>query len=198
MRSNLMLNDLRTLIDTSSYTKRAETFTRQLETTFVFRPGELSPHGTIFNDWIALYRVFSQVEGPKVIQIDDSIVSPAVIPAGVYDLFNTALVGNINKTPAGINTLCHLADGVQLARLGEVRNVLTVVSFSTSVPVRPLGDNDLLVIERGARIENDPTATVPFSTFLPDSVKRLFSRVLSAARSGQRGTLCSPLMPAPS
>ena len=61
--------------------------------TFVFRPGGVTL-GNVYATWPALYAALNiaapvSAEGnrpPTIVQIDDFIVSPAVIPAGAYNL----------------------------------------------------------------------------------------------------------------
>ena len=35
------------------------------------------------------------VEGPKIIQLDDTIVDPAVIPVGTYDMESVTIEGRV-------------------------------------------------------------------------------------------------------
>src|SRR5579863_3263184 len=49
----------------------------------VFRPGGVTS-GNVTAVWPPPGDVFWTIQGPKTIQIDDSIVSPAVVPAGHY------------------------------------------------------------------------------------------------------------------
>jgi hypothetical protein len=52
---------------------------------FVYRPGGVADKN-VYTTWPALYVALSAVQGDKLVQVDDSIVSPAVVPAGTYDL----------------------------------------------------------------------------------------------------------------
>jgi hypothetical protein len=78
---------------------------------FVFRPGGVTAKD-VYADWLSLYAAFSASAGTRSIQIDDSIVSPAVIPAGTYDLSGAIISGtpNINTDSGG--ALLDLANGV--------------------------------------------------------------------------------------
>lgn len=76
-----------------------------VQSTFVYRPGA-SPSNNVYSSWISLTLDLALQNGQKTVQIDDSIVSPAIIPLGTYDLKDTILVGN-----------------------SEIRNVPPVLSF---------------------------------------------------------------------
>jgi hypothetical protein len=63
------------------------------QSTFVFKPGGIASDN-VYNSWASLYSDFSQVSGPKIIQIDDSVTSPALIPSGSYNLMDATIVGS--------------------------------------------------------------------------------------------------------
>lgn len=67
-----------------------------LQTTFILRPGGVAG-GNVYTSWPSLYAALTRVAGPKWIEIDDSIVSPAVVPAGAYALDQVRISG---KGPA--------------------------------------------------------------------------------------------------
>jgi hypothetical protein len=125
---------------------------------FVFRPGETKPAGNVFNNFHLLYPYLLEAQGPKLLQIDDSIVSPAVIPAGTYDLDNVALMGNLEKVNG---TQLQLANGVVFTNFGEIRDTLFITSVSTA-PVHIMTNNDLLIAWRGATISSAPGAAPLF------------------------------------
>lgn len=129
---------------------------------FVYRPGGV-PSATVYPVWSDLYAALLAFDGPRVVQIDDSIVSPAVVPAGVYDLANTTLQGVFGNVP----TQCFLLDGVQFPHLSQVTGNLTMTSLSTTLPVLTLGNNDILVLELGAVLQSDPASTVPAIAVVP-------------------------------
>lgn len=147
-------------------TRRAS-FAQSLQTTFVYRPGEVTPSGNVYNSWPSLYAAFSTTDGPRVIQIDDSIVSPAVIPAGTYDLVGATLTGLFRGVQ---DTMCNLADGVVFLNMSIVSNTLVLNSLSTSVPVFTAGGQNIIFLERGSNIQNGVGSTVPFIFVPPGSV----------------------------
>jgi hypothetical protein len=93
------------------------------------------------------------VAGPKIVQVDDSIVSPAVIPAGSWDLGSCELWGYIDETlGAGNNTLATCADGCKFLRLFRTSNGLNLTSVSTSAVIEA-ADHDVLYLDEGAAID---------------------------------------------
>lgn len=49
----------------------------------VYRPGGTT-QGAIWADWTQLMAAYALTDGPAIIEIDDSLVSPALIPAGTW------------------------------------------------------------------------------------------------------------------
>jgi hypothetical protein len=82
------------------------------ECCFIFRPGGVTA-GNVYADWPSLYAAFSASGGgSRSIQIDDSIVSPAVVPAGTYDLSGAVFSGVPNNNTNSGGALLELTDGV--------------------------------------------------------------------------------------
>lgn len=88
---------------------------------FVYQPGGVAGLN-VYVTWAALYAALNAAapasangnRPPTVIQIDDSFVSPAVVPAGAYNLDQVTLQGSFNAGPAA--TLLNLAVGVTLTQ----------------------------------------------------------------------------------
>lgn len=57
-------------------------------TTFVYRPGTSPNAPNVYNDWATMIAAIALVEGTRAILIDDSVVSPTQVPAGVWDISN--------------------------------------------------------------------------------------------------------------
>jgi hypothetical protein len=55
-------------------------------TTLVYHPGGGVDSGHVFETWEILMETFSGIAGPVVIEVDDSVSSPATIPAGTWSL----------------------------------------------------------------------------------------------------------------
>jgi hypothetical protein len=95
-------NDARQALSRAS---SGDTLASHLEYAFVYRPGGV-PGGTVYTTAASLKAAMLLVQGPKIVQVDDSIVSPAVLPAGTYAFDAVTFVG------ATLSTALHLDDGV--------------------------------------------------------------------------------------
>ncbi len=140
---------------------------RGIQTTFVYRPGFTGSAPNVFTSWPALMAAADNVQGPKTIQIDDSIVTPAVIPSsagapgGKWNLRDCALVGTLTNLRAGNpNVQARCADGCVLENFTEIGNRLFLTSVSSS-PVYTLLDQDVVLMDVGAIIDSAPGAA-PF------------------------------------
>lgn len=98
--------------------------------TFVFRPGGVQS-ANVFTSWATLMAAVSAVQGPTTVQIDDSIVSPAVVPAGTWNLSNVTLVGVENNTNE-FATL-NFAQNAKITFSFLAMNFLEVQSVGTAV-----------------------------------------------------------------
>jgi hypothetical protein len=111
----------------------------------MYQPGGGAIGPAVFSDWNALYaqllvlRAASVGDLPVRVAIDDNFVTPAVIPAGVFDMSNVRLVPAIDPPASGI-TFLHLSEGTFLPNL------------------RHIGDGSATLIVRNAA-----TTTVPIS-----------------------------------
>lgn len=102
-----------------------------LATTFVFRPGGV-PDANVYTTWASLMADLVLIEGEKVIQFDDSLVSPCVIPAGgPYPMVDVIWEGYDSQW-AGID----VADGASFTNGGPrvIRNYLYIMSRATVSP----------------------------------------------------------------
>jgi hypothetical protein len=124
-------------------------------TTFIYQPGGVTNISQrVFATWADLYQYQGYSFGPKVIQIDDSLVSPAVVPAGAYDLSNIELVG------AAFQTVLELADGVTFTGLPKaVRDGLRIDSVSTAPIFTALAGDNTILLDNKAVLSS---STAPF------------------------------------
>jgi len=81
---------------------------------FVYRPGGGASYENVYTDWPSLYAAISLVQGPKLIQVDDSFVSPAVVPAGTYDLSAVTFASVANYNDNRGTAALQFASGVHL------------------------------------------------------------------------------------
>lgn len=141
----------------------------------IYRPGALIQENGVFNSWSDLMTAFAQTEGIVTIQIDDSIISPAVIPSGNWDLETRGVIsGNItpNNTPIQVQ----FADGAVLLNSSRFYLNLDLHSVSAT-PVITITNNQVILMERGARMYADGAA--PFIDF-PAGVSALILLVLTS------------------
>lgn len=85
------------------------------DASLIYRPGS-TPSGSIFASWNALMVKRATIDGPVTIVIDDSIVTPAPIEGGAWDLtHNTRLVGyKGNQIDGATLTQLTIPDGANL------------------------------------------------------------------------------------
>jgi hypothetical protein len=85
-------------------------------TCFVFRPGD--PAGArenVYTDWPTLMAAVGNVQGCKTIEVDDSIVSPAIVPAGIWNVDDVLITSFIPVLPAFLPfSVLEFSDGASL------------------------------------------------------------------------------------
>jgi len=129
---------------------------------FVYRPGEPNPNGNVYATWEDVYAAASPVQGTRTIQVDDSLVSPAIVPAGVWDMYDITLSGSISQfdVSGGSFAVLEVQDGASFVTLNEVQDFLEIVSVSTSpIITAPAGGTHGIFIHRGSTIRS--TSGVP-------------------------------------
>lgn len=112
------------------------------QTTFVYRPGGVAG-GNVYTSWAALYAALNAVDGPCVVQLDNS-AGAVLIPAGTYDLLDVKLIGLGGK----LLTQANLAEGVifqNLAYIGGSLNLISNANVTSAMTISALGQ--LLVVD---------------------------------------------------
>lgn len=71
---------------------------------FVFRPGGVAVDN-VFTDWATLVAEMATVQGVKILQFDDSISTPCIIPAGTWDMKNVEWTGFLKTTVPSANAI---------------------------------------------------------------------------------------------
>lgn len=120
---------------------------------FVFQPGGATS-GNIYATWAALYAALSAINGPKTVYIDDSIVSPAVIPASggpAYNLTNCTIQGLINYAINGVvaaigGNVMQLGAGMQWTGVRNFKSLVIDTSAVTGV-VETIANPDTIYFE---------------------------------------------------
>lgn len=122
-------------------------------TQFTFQPGGVADFANrIFTTWADLYAAVQLVDGPKTVLIDDSIVTPAVIPAGAYALPEVTLDNARPGQFCGVQ----IADGVSWTGLVAIKNMSA--DFLNSAVVESLAARAMLF--EGATINALGTAPI--------------------------------------
>lgn len=85
---------------------------------FVFQPGGVAG-GNTYTTWADVMSAMAANAGPKTIYFDDSIVSPAVIPAGAYALEEVTF----DNARAGQSCSVEVSAGVTWTGLAAIKNV---------------------------------------------------------------------------
>ena len=96
---------------------------------FVYRPGGVAG-GNVYTDLLLLMADRALVEGPAIIEVDDSIVTPAPAPAAVYDFTDTEVIGNRSR-PTSLTALS-FADGATITTFPPRSEAINYLTESTS------------------------------------------------------------------
>jgi hypothetical protein len=113
---------------------------------FVFQPGGATV-GNIYASWAALYAALNAVTGPKVVLIDDSFTSPAVIPAGTYNVNYVTFTGVANGTTNSGGASLTLADGCHFSA-----SATTVIHFNGALYVTSAAATDIISAGNGTTV----------------------------------------------
>ena len=118
--------------------------------TFVFQPGG-APGANVFDNWTALTAVLGTVQGPKLVQFDDTFSSPCVIPPGAYDMTNVTWTGN---GASNVATAVDVKDGVTFKLLREITGgvYVTYSGAGSPAPIEDITDQAALRITDNASV----------------------------------------------
>ncbi len=132
---------------------------------FVFRPGGVADNN-VYTDWATMVAAMNATAGMKEAQIDTSITSPAVIPAGVWDMSQTEITAfRDGATLATANASVSIADGCSFTNLRRVGQdiILTNLNTTTAPVVIPAGGAIFKLGNGGNGIANiTNTGAAPF------------------------------------
>jgi hypothetical protein len=124
----------------------------------VYRPGSGLTGPVIFDTWASLIaeltvlRVSANGGGCYQIAFDDSLVSPAVVPAGAYDMTDVEWIAT-QPTPGGggAGVAVSVVEGVTFTGLRTFSGPLAVSNLATAtVPNTDLADGDQITVRDGA------------------------------------------------
>jgi hypothetical protein len=110
---------------------------------FVFRPGGVQS-GNVFNDWTTLVDALATVEGRKIIEFDDSLVSPnpCVIPAvpqgrTSWEMKDVSWAG-FGPRPGIVRPKVDILEGAVFTGLRIIGGQITITNSATHTP--PISD----------------------------------------------------------
>ena len=98
---------------------------------FVFQPGGVAG-GNVFTDWPTLVAALAAQPGEKILQFDDRIVTPCVVPPGTWDMTEVEWFGD----PLPASVAVSVSDGASLPNLRKMGGFITVTNHNnTTAPV---------------------------------------------------------------
>lgn len=128
---------------------------------YVFQPGGTAA-GNVYTSWASLYAVLSTTPGPKWVEIDDSHTSPAVIPAGAYNLDQVTLTANSNYNNNNGAAILSLASGVTVtASYLHITGWLQVTSAPAASVITVLTGHELnLLVDNQASLQSTSASAI--------------------------------------
>lgn len=121
------------------------------KTTFVYQPGGTA-NKNVYTTWASLYADLSANAGPKIVEIDPTFVSPAVIPSGSYNMQDVTMTVIPSAITGGATPQVQLANGAVLNNLEAIADGLYVQSLSSSAAIVLSGPHQFFLF-RGAKVD---------------------------------------------
>ncbi|MGC2775549.1 MAG: hypothetical protein WA418_07905, partial [Bradyrhizobium sp.] len=117
----------------------------------VLRPGGISTENVV-TTWADAVALLALSQGPRILEFDDSISTPIVVPVGTFNMTGVIWSGGAGTiTPA-----VHVPEGTVFTGLRAFDARVVVTFTGTAAPVSdftsPLGRADVVVISNGAII----------------------------------------------
>jgi len=101
------------------------------ESLLVYRPGAATS-GNVFGTWGDLMTQVASVDGPVTIHLDDSVTSPAPVPAGTHTFPFGAVFQGQSPSVSARSVEVEFADGAEIVGVWRFETSLQLVSVSTS------------------------------------------------------------------
>jgi hypothetical protein len=111
----------------------------------IYRPGSGEEGPVVFDDWADLYaelqtlRAAANSSGCYTIMFDDTVTTPASVPAGTYDMTNVTWEGMAEAPRSNSHVDVELVDGVVLQHLRKLTSFLNIRSISEAAVITDLG-----------------------------------------------------------
>jgi hypothetical protein len=108
---------------------------------FVFRPGGVQ-QDNVFNNWQDLVDAMKTVEGRKILEFDDSLVSPCEIPAlppgrPSWEMKDVSWAG-FGPRPGRFRPEVHILEGAKFTNFRMIGGQITILNKATTTP--PIAD----------------------------------------------------------
>jgi hypothetical protein len=124
----------------------------------VFRPGGVAGQNVV-TTWADAITRLSLLQGTRILEFDDSVVTPIVLPTGVYDMTDVVW----STVPDRIVEV-HVPEGTSFTKLRAFRGRIHPTFTGSTPPVADFGlpppQQDTVTLDDGAEIES--TGTGPF------------------------------------
>jgi len=107
---------------------------------FVFRPGGVAG-GNVYVSWPSLVAAMSSGQGRKMLEFDDSVLTPCVIPAGVWPMKDVVWGGYGPRSNPGVfRTVVDITEGAVFTGLRMIGGQITIRNKATATsPVSDFG-----------------------------------------------------------
>ena len=117
-------------------------------TTLVFQPGGTAI-GNIYTSWATLYAALpaassNGTRAPSEVQVDDSFTSPAVVPAGAYNIDSVAFTAVANSGTSTLGAALSFASGVTLT--------CGTLSFADGVQASFVGSTPCITVSGASQV----------------------------------------------
>jgi hypothetical protein len=126
---------------------------------FIYRPGQVGPIPPVYSDWPTMLAAMGIVPGPKTVQVDSSIVSPAPVPAGAspWNLDGVTISGQsqfselhfLNNSQVSAPNAIFFTDGV-------------LITYDSTTPIYEMTSTAVLSLDLGASIFKSGSLTGSF------------------------------------
>jgi hypothetical protein len=123
----------------------------------VFRPGG-TPGANVYTVWQELMAALDSTEGLRILEFDDSLESPCIIPAGTWNMRDVTWTGYAPRFGAPV-ALVEIQEGAILPELRLITGQLEVTCMAdTTPPVSDFGeDGGGGIVQIGNRLDNGVT-----------------------------------------
>jgi len=134
---------------------------------FTYRPGGASiPSANVYDTWAAAHAAAAAWPVPCRLHVDSSLVSPAPLPAGIWDMSGITLAGAVGSLAVDPFSKLQAQDGAVLTNLFFMTDLISLGTVSTSPVIETVGYQTLLM-DLGAEIHVDPGGVPLFR--IPDA-----------------------------